>query len=62
MMSRIFTHMCNSKICYLARPYCEMWVYHIGLGEQEVITEVPKKLLDIEAKLGLDIFPIIMRS
>lgn len=35
-------------------------VYHIHLGEQEVITEVPKKLLDLEAKLGLDIFPIIV--
>lgn len=37
-------------------------VYHIDLGEQEVITEVPKKLLDIEAKLGWDVFPIIARS
>jgi transposase len=37
-------------------------VYHICLGEQEVITEVPKKLLDLEARLGLDIFPIIVQS
>jgi hypothetical protein len=37
-------------------------VYHIFLGEQEVITEVPKKLLDLEAKLGLDVFPIIVQS
>ena len=37
-------------------------VYHIDLGGQEVITEVPKKLLDIEAKLRLDIFPIVAQS
>ena len=37
-------------------------VYHIELGEQEVITVVPKKLLDIEAKLGCDVFPIVARS
>lgn len=37
-------------------------VYHYDLGEQEQITEVPKKLLDIEARLDLSIFPIIVRS
>jgi transposase len=37
-------------------------VYHIDLSGQEVITEVPKKLLDIEAKLRLDIFPIVAQS
>ena len=37
-------------------------VYHYDLGVQEQITEVPKKVLDIEARLGLDIFPIFVRS
>jgi transposase len=37
-------------------------VYHYDLGEQELISEVPKKLLDLEARLGLSIFPILARS
>jgi Transposase DDE domain len=37
-------------------------VYHYDLGGREQITEVPKRVLDIEAKLGLDIFPIFVRS
>jgi len=32
------------------------------LGEQELISEVPKKVLDLEARLGLSIFPILARS
>lgn len=32
-------------------------VYHIGLTEDSIITEVPKKLMDLDAKLGLNIFP-----
>jgi transposase len=37
-------------------------VYHLRLDEQEIITEVPNKILDIEARLGLSLFPIIVRS
>lgn len=37
-------------------------VYHYDLGEQELISEVPKKVLDLEARLGLSIFPILTRS
>ena len=33
-------------------------VYHINFGESGKIMEVPKKIRDIEAKLGLNIFPI----
>ena len=32
-------------------------VYHIDFGEHGKIMEVPKKIRDIEAKLGLNIFP-----
>jgi len=32
-------------------------VYHIGMAECSIITEVPKKLMDLDAKLGLNIFP-----
>jgi transposase len=37
-------------------------VYHYDLGEQELISEVPKKVLDLEARLSLSIFPILARS
>lgn len=37
-------------------------VYHYDLGENELISEVPKKVLDLEAKLGISIFPILVRS
>lgn len=37
-------------------------IYHIDLGEQEVISEVPNKVLDLEMRLGLNIFPILVRS
>lgn len=37
-------------------------VYHYDLSEQELISEVPKKVLDLEARLGLSIFPILARS
>ena len=36
-------------------------VYHIDIGEQEVITEVPKKLLDIETKLEWTYYPSLRR-
>jgi len=32
-------------------------VYHINFGELGRVMEVPKKIKDIEAKLGLNIFP-----
>ena len=32
-------------------------VYHIDFGENEMVMEVPKKVRDIEAMLGLNIFP-----
>jgi len=32
-------------------------VYHMGMAECNIITEVPKKLMDLDAKLGLNIFP-----
>jgi transposase len=52
----------NSKISPTDLLFEFSKVYHISLDEQEVITEVPNKLLDIEAKLGLSLFPIIARS
>ena len=32
-------------------------VYHVDLGDRNMITEVPKKVRDLEEKLGLNIFP-----
>ena len=37
-------------------------VYHVDLGGRGMITEVPKKVLDLEGRLGLDIFPKVIRS
>nr|QNO49098.1 hypothetical protein CPECMPGB_00018 [Methanosarcinales archaeon ANME-2c ERB4]QNO49135.1 hypothetical protein DBBAIPCH_00018 [Methanosarcinales archaeon ANME-2c ERB4] len=37
-------------------------VYHVDLGDRSMITEVPKKVRDIEEILGLDIFPKVVRS
>jgi hypothetical protein len=37
-------------------------VYHYDLGGVDQISEVPKKVLNLEAKLGFDIFPIFVRS
>ena len=33
-------------------------VYHVNLKDHSMITEVPKKVRDLEEKLGLNIFPI----
>jgi len=33
-------------------------VYHIKIGKRTLISEVPKKVRDLEGKLGLGIFPI----
>ena len=32
-------------------------VYHLDIGENSIVTEVPKKVEDIDKKLGLNIFP-----
>jgi len=32
-------------------------IYHVDFGMNEQITEIPKKIRDIEAKLGLRLFP-----
>jgi transposase len=32
-------------------------VYHVDLGVRDMITEVPKKVWDLEERLGLNIFP-----
>ncbi|MBC8521548.1 MAG: hypothetical protein ISS94_03065 [Candidatus Syntrophoarchaeum sp.] len=32
-------------------------VYHVDLKDHSMITEVPKKVRDLEEKLGLNIFP-----
>ena len=32
-------------------------VYHVDLGEHSMISEVPKKVRDLEERLGLNIFP-----
>jgi hypothetical protein len=37
-------------------------VYHVDMGDRGMITEVPKKVRDLEERLGLDIFPKVVRS
>jgi hypothetical protein len=37
-------------------------VYHVDLGDRSMVTEVPKRVWDIEEMLGLDIFPKVVRS
>ncbi|RZB32634.1 MAG: hypothetical protein AEth_00312 [Candidatus Argoarchaeum ethanivorans] len=37
-------------------------VYHVDLGDRSMVTEVPKKVRDLEERLGLDIFPKVIRS
>jgi Transposase DDE domain. len=32
-------------------------VYHLGFEENSIITEVPKKVIDLDMALGLNIFP-----
>ena len=53
MMSRIFTHMCNSKICYLARPYCEMWDKIKPLLNRNADLSL-KSLLELGSKIILE--------
>jgi transposase len=37
-------------------------VYHVDMDDRDMITEVPKKVVDLEERLGLDIFPKVIRS
>ena len=37
-------------------------VYHVDLGDRGMVTEVPKKVRDLDERLGLDIFPNVVRS
>ena len=33
-------------------------VYHVDLRDRSMVTEVPKKLKDLEERLGLNIYPL----
>jgi transposase len=35
---------------------------HVDLEDRSMVTEVPKKVRDLEERLGLDIFPKVVRS
>ncbi len=37
-------------------------VYHVDLEDRSMVTEVPKKVRDLDERLGLDIFPKVVRS
>ena len=37
-------------------------VYHVDIGGRGMIAEVPKKVMDLEGRLGLGIFPKVIRS
>ena len=37
-------------------------VYPVDLGDLSIVTEVPKTVMDMEERLGLDIFPKVVRS
>ena len=37
-------------------------VYHVDLGDRGMVTEVPKKVRDLDERIGLDIFPKVVRS
>ena len=47
----------NSKITPIDLLHKYGRVYHIDLKEENLITEVPKKVRELDEKLGLDIFP-----
>ena len=32
-------------------------VYHVRIGDRTLISEVPKKVRDLDSKLGLSLFP-----
>ena len=37
-------------------------VYIVTDGEQEVISEIPRKVAELDKLLGIDVFPKMMRS
>ena len=37
-------------------------VYIVSDGEREVISEIPKKVAELDKQLGFDVFPKVMRS
>ena len=37
-------------------------VYHVDLGDRSMVTEVPRKVRDLEDIPGLDIFPKVVWS
>ncbi|MEA1865521.1 MAG: transposase [Euryarchaeota archaeon] len=37
-------------------------VYHVDLGDRSMVTEVPRKVRNLDEILGLDIFPKVVRS
>ena len=37
-------------------------VYHVDLGDRSMVTEVPEKVRNLEERLGLNIFPKVVRS
>ena len=47
----------NKKITPLDLIFEFSKVYYINFGESGKVMEIPKKIRDIEAKLGLNIFP-----
>ncbi len=47
----------NSKITPIDLLHKYGRVYHIDLKEADLITEVPKKVRELDEKLGLDVFP-----
>ncbi|HJH29512.1 MAG TPA: hypothetical protein C5S51_07460 [Methanosarcinaceae archaeon] len=47
----------NSKMTPIDLLHKYGGVYHIDLKEENLITEVPKKVRELDEKLGLDIFP-----
>ncbi|MCW7077105.1 MAG: hypothetical protein OCU18_07485 [Candidatus Syntrophoarchaeum sp.] len=37
-------------------------VYIVSDGEREVISEIPKKVTELDKQLGFDVFPKVMRN
>ena len=47
----------NRKITPIDLLFKYSKVYHVDVGEKSIITEIPKKVMDLEKRLRLDIFP-----
>ena len=52
----------NHKITPIDLLYKYSKVYHFEIGGCGMITEVPKKVMDMDAALGLYMFPKMIRS